>query len=234
MAPFIDGNSSWSSASRALKTLALRSKRCSTVEPKWYGALLPPKAMRLSVDDEVTIVGERLVLGESNLLPERVGQRFARDHQGVDGYDGPSLAGQHRREALGGSHHEFGVDRTADRDDLGPMFAPARQDPRHRAVLEDLHAQGFVDIAQTPHETRGVDSCAVWRVRGTERAGHRTVESQRRHVEPLQVLLAQTVSTRFLDASAKPLRLDLIASEGEGSSLDEVGVDMVGSRGGTE
>jgi hypothetical protein len=93
----------------------------------------------LTIDDHVTVVGERLVVRESRRRPRSPGlERFGRDHQRVERHDGASLVRQVRRESLGRSHDERACTLAPDRDDLRAASSSPRDDSSDLGVLEDL------------------------------------------------------------------------------------------------
>ena len=190
----------------------------------------PVVAGALSVDDEVPIVGEGLVVGETNLVPKVGRERFGGDHQGVQRHDGATFVWQVRRESLGGSHHEVGVHVGSDRHDLGSAVVAAWDDPRHRGVLEDHRAQSLIDVAQSPNQSRGVDPGAVRRVHRSERARHPAVLVEIAFVDPGEVRLADAHLARRRDLLGEPRDLDIAAGELHRAAPLEVRVDAVGSR----
>ena len=142
----------------------------------------------LAVDDEVSVVGEGLVLREAHFVPEALGQRLGGDHQRVDRRHGASFARQRRREGLGGAHDEVRVHAGADGDDLGLATATTGDDAHDRRLFVDLDAEPFDGVTETAHQTGGVDASAVRRELRPDGTVEVAVGREGIALEPVEVL----------------------------------------------
>ena len=117
----------------------------------------------LAVDDEVAVVGERLPAREPRRVPELRGHRTRGDDQRVHRHD--RARRELRRPRLGGAHDR------ARRDDAAVGHHPARPHRGGGGGLDDAPAAALDGPREAPHEPRGLDACAVRRVRRAQHAG---------------------------------------------------------------
>ena len=108
----------------------------------------------LTVDDQVSIVGERLVAREADLVPEAWTLGLRGDHERVQGRDAASLAGQRRGEALGRAHHVLRVHVGEGGDRSRPFATRRRKNSRDRRVLVDGDTQALGHLREAAHEAR--------------------------------------------------------------------------------
>ena len=116
----------------------------------------------LPVDDEVAQVGERLPFGQTDRVPDVVGQRLGRHHQGVDGHDSAPLTGQSRRESLRGADDDVGANGPVGRDH------PSRLDRRDGGLLVHRRTAGLDGIGETAHQAGRMDHGAMGGVQRAE------------------------------------------------------------------
>ncbi len=185
----------------------------------------------LSVDNQVTIVGEGLVVAKSRLVPEAAALGLARDHEREERRHAASFTGQGRRKPLGRAHDETGVHASPGRRDLGGGRALGSHHPGHPRVLVDLHPEALIYLRQTSHQAGRVKARAVRGVRRPESAGDPSALARLALLEPHEILERVAQLSRVAHALLESTRLKLAAREVEGAPLDEVGVDAVAGEG---
>ncbi len=175
----------------------------------------------LPVDDEVAQVVERLPFGQTDRVPDVVGQRLGRHHQGVDGHDSAPLTGQSRREPLRGADDDVGANRPVRRDH------PSRLDRGDGRLLVHRRTAGLDGIGETAHQAGRMDDGAV---RGVQRAEL----SSRSHTgrgllfrEQGEVLLSRAELARFGDLGSRPCQLWHRAGGADRATFGESAVDAL-------
>jgi len=99
-------------------------------------------------------------------------------------------------------------------------------------LVAGIEARGFVighNLGETPHESSGVNSCAVGRVRRAERVAEGSALASLAFVEPRHVVGAVSAFVGGRDALAQSRGLHFASSKGHRAALHKVRVDAVGA-----
>ena len=176
----------------------------------------------LAVDDEVAVVREGGPVPQPDLVPDLVGERLGRGHEGVDRSEASAAARHRGGVALGGEDDVLRADGPVGGDDVTAVHVG------RGGLLVDRHASTLDGPGEPTDESGGVDRRAVRGPRAADRAVDRGDLLDLGRAEQPVVVRPEPPGRMVGQLHADPLQLGRVPGDGQGAALVEVAVDPLG------